>query len=59
MWGVIFDDSSSVQDDDEVIVDDCVYSVSYGEYGAVREVFLDDALDDVVGGNVHGGCGLV
>lgn len=59
LWRVVFDDSASVQDDDEVVVDDGVYSVSYGENGAVRKVLPDDVLDDVVGRDVHGGCGFV
>mmetsp|Transcript_9688 Transcript_9688/g.24848 ORF Transcript_9688/g.24848 Transcript_9688/m.24848 type:complete len:296 (-) Transcript_9688:710-1597(-) len=56
---VVLSDGTAVHDGDAVVVDDGVEAVGDGEDGARVELRADGRLDQVVGGEVDGGGGLV
>lgn len=58
-WRIKFSYYSFVQDQDPVVVHDCVEPVGNGQYSAVFKLGTDGALDEVIGLQVNGSSGLV
>lgn len=58
-WRIKFSYYPFVQDQDPVVIHDCVEPVGNGQYSAVFKLGTDGALDEVIGLQVNGSSGLV